>query len=155
MLGWVLNTPLIPSRLPLQKPTKICELFNWPQGCITYQFICCVKTTKRSKIWASKTNLSNSSSKYTWVAGREKWKRKFQLLCFLIQFNLIQLHYKWAIQPWILTPDIGQCLVKIQVMSDKSCFTKDTVVRREVKHFFISYQRLKIRKHWVSRVSMV
>ena len=34
-------------------------------------------------------------------------------------------------------------------MSNKSCFTTDTVVRREV-NFFLSYPRLKTQKHAVS-----
>ena len=34
-----------------------------------------------------------------------------------------------------------------------SCFTTDTVVRRDVKFFFISYQRLKTKKYSV-RVSL-
>ena len=43
---------------------------------------------------------------------------------------------------------------KNRVMSDKICFTTGTVVRREVKKNYISYRRLKTRKHSVSIVSM-
>ena len=32
-----------------------------------------------------------------------------------------------------VAPDIGQCLAKNQVMYDESCFTKDTLVQREVQ----------------------
>ena len=38
---------------------------------------------------------------------------------------------------------------KNQLMSDKNCFTTDTVGRREVKKF-VSYGRLKTQKHLVS-----
>lgn len=37
----------------------------------------------------------------------------------------------YNVQAWILAQDIGQYQAKIQVMSDQSCFTTDTVVRRE------------------------
>ena len=33
----------------------------------------------------------------------------------------------------ILAPDIGQRPAKNRFMSDESCFTKDTAVRREIK----------------------
>ena len=35
-------------------------------------------------------------------------------------------------------------------MSNESCISTGTVVRREVKTIFISYQRLKTQKHLVS-----
>ena len=39
-------------------------------------------------------------------------------------------------QAWVLAPDIEQCPAKNRVMSDKSCFTTETVVRCEVKKLF-------------------
>ena len=54
------------------------------------------------------------------------------------------------LQTWILGPDIGKRPAKNWVMSDKSCFTTGTVVRHEVKFFFINCWHLKTQKHLVS-----
>ena len=59
-----------------------------------------------------------------------------------------QLHHAW-----ILAPDIRQCTTKKWVMFNKSCFTTNSVVRREV-FFFISHRRHKTQKYSVSIVSM-
>ena len=54
----------------------------------------------------------------------------------------------------LLVPDMGQCPTNNRFMSDESCFTKDKIVRREVKNKIISYRRLKTQKHSVSIVSV-
>ena len=46
------------------------------------------------------------------------------------------LYIYWA---WILAPDIGQCLAKNRVMSDKNCFKTDTNVGCIVKKIFTSW----------------
>ena len=64
--------------------------------------------------------------------------------------NYIKCYYFYHIcQTWILARDIGQCPGKNRVTSDEGCFTTDTVVRREVKFFFISYRLLKTQNHSV------
>ena len=49
-----------------------------------------------------------------------------------------------------ISTGIGQCPSKNRVMSDESCFTTDTVIRREVKKKFIRYGRLETQNHSVS-----
>ena len=55
----------------------------------------------------------------------------------------------WLFQAQILAADIRQCPAKNRVISDKRCFTMDTVVQREV-NFVLRYPRLKTLKHSVS-----
>ena len=65
--------------------------------------------------------------------------------------RLFKLNYiKHTHQTWILAPDIGQCPEKNRIISDKSCFTTDTVVCREVKKCFTSYRGLETHNHLVS-----
>ena len=49
--------------------------------------------------------------------------------------RFVQLKQAFADQARILAPDIGQCPAKNRDMSDESCFTTDTVIRREVRIF--------------------
>ena len=58
--------------------------------------------------------------------------------------------YNKNTQAWILASDTGQYPAKNRVMSDESCFTTETVVRREVEKKKISFQCLKTQKHSVS-----
>ena len=52
------------------------------------------------------------------------------------------LYVVWGMQAWILASSIGKCPAKtyVRLMSDENCFTTETVVRREVKNFFIRYR---------------
>ena len=42
-------------------------------------------------------------------------------------------------QAWILALDIWHCPVKNRIMSNKSCFPKETVVHETKENLFISY----------------
>ena len=66
----------------------------------------------------------------SYKAVRQSFKHQYKLDDVLSMNQ--SLHNKQ--QSWILAQDIGQCLAKNRVMLDENYFTKDTVVRREVKH---------------------
>ena len=57
-------------------------------------------------------------------------------------------------QAWILAPDIGQYPVKSRIMSNKSCFTMDNVVRRQVKNFLWVADTAQNMKFSINEVNM-
>ena len=66
----------------------------------------------------------------------------FCTILIIVQVELRLNHSFYVIQAWILAREIGQCQAKIQVMSEESCFTVDTVVPREVK------KKCKLQTFW-------
>ena len=69
--------------------------------------------------------------------------------------SLFKLQFHWRLKFFLYTPCLNNSsghramFGKNQLMSDKSCFTTDTVIQFEVKKLFISYQRRKSQKHLV------